>query len=116
MAGNVLGIGITGLSAAQSGLAVTGHNIANANTPGYTRQRVILEPVGGEADRFGVGRGVDVDPAVADQEAEQLHAAQHGGAGAFVILNSAVSPFSSFPSLSSPGAPPWCGLRFWPFF
>ncbi|HZJ82172.1 MAG TPA: flagellar hook-associated protein FlgK, partial [Clostridia bacterium] len=36
-----------GLFISQKGLDVTGHNIANANTPGYTRQRLIatsLEP------------------------------------------------------------------------
>jgi len=31
------------LTAQQSGLYTTGHNIANANTPGYTRQRVNFE-------------------------------------------------------------------------
>jgi len=32
------------LFAAQVGLQVTGNNIANANTPGYIRQRVALTP------------------------------------------------------------------------
>ncbi|MFZ0446586.1 MAG: flagellar basal body protein, partial [Bacillus sp. (in: firmicutes)] len=31
------------LASQQSALMTTGHNIANANTPGYTRQRVNLE-------------------------------------------------------------------------
>ncbi len=35
-------IGITGLNAAQAGLVTTGHNIANAATPGFSRQEVIL--------------------------------------------------------------------------
>ena len=35
-------IGLTGLSASQSALNVVGHNIANVNTPGYTRQRADL--------------------------------------------------------------------------
>lgn len=33
-----------GLNTAQSALYTTGHNVANANTPGYTRQRVNLTP------------------------------------------------------------------------
>ena len=37
MAG-MLSIGITGLNAAQAGLSTTSHNIANASTPGYSRQ------------------------------------------------------------------------------
>jgi flagellar hook-associated protein 1 FlgK len=40
MAGNLLSIGKSGLFAAQAGLSTTGHNIANANVPGYNRQVV----------------------------------------------------------------------------
>lgn len=36
----------TGLAAAQRALDATGQNIVNANTPGYSRQRVLLESVG----------------------------------------------------------------------
>lgn len=35
-------IGLSGLQAQQSALNVVGHNIANVNTPGYTRQRATL--------------------------------------------------------------------------
>ena len=43
MAGaDTLGIGISGLLAFQRELATTGHNISNANTPGYSRQVVEL--------------------------------------------------------------------------
>jgi flagellar hook-associated protein 1 FlgK len=35
-----LNVGLTGLFAAQRGLDVTAHNLANVNTPGYSRQRV----------------------------------------------------------------------------
>lgn len=41
MGTSILNIGASGLAAAQAGLLVTGHNIANAATPGYSRQ----EPV-----------------------------------------------------------------------
>ncbi len=37
---SLLGVSITGLKAAQSALSTTGHNISNANTAGYSRQRV----------------------------------------------------------------------------
>jgi flagellar hook-associated protein 1 FlgK len=37
----VFGIGISGMNAAQAGLVTTGHNIANASTPGYSRQEVV---------------------------------------------------------------------------
>lgn len=38
---SLLSIGRTGLLAAQTNLSVTGHNIANANVPGYNRQGAI---------------------------------------------------------------------------
>ncbi|WP_342119113.1 flagellar hook-associated protein FlgK [Pseudoduganella sp. OTU4001] len=37
----LFGIAKTGLMAAQTGLTTTGHNIANASTPGYSRQVVV---------------------------------------------------------------------------
>ena len=40
--GDMLGVGISGLLAFQRALATTGHNIANVNTAGYSRQRVGL--------------------------------------------------------------------------
>ena len=39
---NALYIGLSGLRTNQQGLNVTGHNISNVNTAGYTRQQVIL--------------------------------------------------------------------------
>ncbi len=38
--GDLLGIGKTGLFASKKSLEVTGHNMANVNTEGYSRQRV----------------------------------------------------------------------------
>ena len=40
MGGDVLGVSVSGLIAAQRNLSTTGHNIANANTEGYSRQKV----------------------------------------------------------------------------
>lgn len=53
MATNILGIGQSALTAAQVGLATTGHNIANAATPGYNRQVVIQGAA--MAQNFGAG-------------------------------------------------------------
>ncbi len=41
MGNSIFGIGMSGMNAAQAGLATTGHNISNASTPGFTRQEVI---------------------------------------------------------------------------
>jgi flagellar hook-associated protein 1 FlgK len=54
-------IGRSGLNAAQVGIQVTGNNLANAATPGYTRQQVFLNPAA--EYRLGnlmLGRGVEV--------------------------------------------------------
>jgi len=40
MGTSLLSIGVTGLNAAQAGILTTGHNIANASTPGYSRQQI----------------------------------------------------------------------------
>ena len=53
MGSNIFGIGKSALNAAQVGLSVTGHNIANASTPGYSRQVVIQGAA--KAQNFGYG-------------------------------------------------------------
>ena len=58
---DMLSTGVSGLLAFQSALDTTSHNIANASTPGYSRQQVQLTTQG--ADQLGkgwVGRGVAV--------------------------------------------------------
>lgn len=41
MASGLISVGISGIQAAQLGLLTAEHNITNANTAGYTRQRTI---------------------------------------------------------------------------
>ena len=61
-----LNVGLSSLYAQRRGLEVTGHNIANANTDGYSRQRVRLQSEGGPVvpaywSRWnGAGNGVTV--------------------------------------------------------
>jgi len=58
---DMMNAGVSGLLAMQRALDITSHNIANAQTPGYSRQRVELaatQPVS-SGDGF-VGRGVAV--------------------------------------------------------
>ena len=58
---NSLNIGYTGLSAAQVGISTTGHNIANAETEGYTRQRAITSANTPISTRNGsVGNGTEI--------------------------------------------------------
>jgi flagellar hook-associated protein 1 FlgK len=58
--GMVLSIAKDALAAQQYGINITGHNIANVNTPGYSRQSPLLEAK--KPERFGgvlLGRGVE---------------------------------------------------------
>ena len=58
---DLLNIGLSALISQQRALTTTSNNIANANTPGYTRQRVEL--VQRQAQRIGsdfLGTGVDI--------------------------------------------------------
>lgn len=58
---DLFGIGISALQAYQRALATTGHNVANANTPGYSRQRVLLSERPPQYTGAGfVGSGVQV--------------------------------------------------------
>ncbi|MCH8619016.1 flagellar hook-associated protein FlgK [Undibacterium sp. TS12] len=61
MGSNIFGVGQSALSAAQLGIATTGHNIANASTPGYNRQ-VILQAANEPQNLGGsfIGQGVSV--------------------------------------------------------
>lgn len=52
---------LSGMSAAQLGVATTQHNIANASTPGFTRQQIQVSSRAGQQTGAGfVGQGVDV--------------------------------------------------------
>lgn len=61
MSSSIFDIGLSALNAAQAGILVTGHNIANASTPGFSRQQVVQTtntPMATGAGFFG--QGVDV--------------------------------------------------------
>lgn len=57
----IINAGLSGVKAAQAGLASTGNNISNATTPGYNRQVVVqsaMDPIG---TGFGfIGQGTEV--------------------------------------------------------
>ncbi len=62
MSGSILSVALSGIQAAQAGLDTTSHNIANVNTPGYSRQKVVQSAQ--NAVLFGpgyVGSGVKLD-------------------------------------------------------
>jgi flagellar hook-associated protein 1 FlgK len=56
-----LNVATRALHASQTAIDITGQNIANANTEGYSRKRVNLEPDSRHDNAFGeIGMGVDV--------------------------------------------------------
>ncbi|MFA9275067.1 MAG: flagellar hook-associated protein FlgK [Candidatus Aquirickettsiella gammari] len=61
MGTNVLGIGQSALAAAQMGIATAGHNIANVNTPGYSRQ-IMLQSAAAAQNVGGsfIGQGTQI--------------------------------------------------------
>ena len=61
MTSSLLNIGSRSLAAAQGSLGTIAHNIANANTPGYSRQEAVLQTAGGMYTGAGFfGRGVEM--------------------------------------------------------
>ncbi|WP_040501376.1 flagellar hook-associated protein FlgK, partial [Ideonella sp. B508-1] len=58
---SLMSIGMRGMTAATASLDVTGHNIANANVKGYSRQQANLETAAGQFTGSGFfGKGVNV--------------------------------------------------------
>lgn len=61
MTTSILSIGKSALAAAQAGLSTTGHNIANAATPGFNRQVVVQSAAPSQNFGFGfMGQGTDI--------------------------------------------------------
>src|SRR5579871_6537025 len=62
MGNSIFGIGLSALNVAQRGLLVSGHNIGNAATPGYTRQQIDQSTNQAQATGSGfIGQGVQID-------------------------------------------------------
>jgi len=87
-----LNIGRSALTASQLGLSVTSNNMANASTPGYSRQTIDLAPIrGGFLGNAFIGRGVGIDGVgrkVDEAIASRLLAARSAEAGAAQRLSS----------------------------
>ncbi|WP_394211794.1 flagellar hook-associated protein FlgK [Enterovibrio calviensis] len=58
---NLINIAMTGLNANRVALEVTAQNVANINTPGYSRQQALTASIGGaKQDSLSAGMGVEV--------------------------------------------------------
>ena len=59
---SIMSIAKTALMTTQKSISVVSHNIANANTDGYSRQRAVLETrAPAEVGGLLFGRGVNID-------------------------------------------------------
>lgn len=79
------------ISANRAALQVTGHNISNVNTPGYTRQRTVLatnRPVNGNPGQIGTGVNADEIARVYDKYLEFQITTQKEYRGKSEILSS----------------------------
>jgi flagellar hook-associated protein 1 len=79
---------LSGLEAAQAAIDTTGQNIANANTPGYSRQRVVqtennpltipaLSSITGQGSQVGLGVDITTISRVRDQFLDSQYRAQN---------------------------------------
>lgn len=89
-----MNVGVSALTANQHALTVTGHNIANVNTPGYSRQTVDMNAQEGQQSGSGyIGRGVHVSTVVRrfdellGKQANAATAASKSDAARFNLLN-----------------------------
>lgn len=67
---DLLSLGLTGLRTSRNNLSVTGHNISNIDTPGYSRQRAIQvtnPPFGTGAGYLGTGSSTQTIERIVDQ-------------------------------------------------
>jgi flagellar hook-associated protein 1 FlgK len=87
-----LNVGRTGLNASQIGIQVAGNNMANAATPGYSRQIARLNPLrgGGAVPQISIGAGVvvsSIERQVDRAMQERLWATGSDQAGANALLS-----------------------------
>ena len=90
----ILNIGKSSLLAQQRAIQTTSHNIANANTPGYTRQRVNLSaspPVLAAAGMSGTGVTVVSTERIYDRFVEAQIVGQNGALGQWEAMDQTLS-------------------------
>jgi flagellar hook-associated protein 1 FlgK len=58
--GSVMNAAMRSITANQYALAVSSNNVANANNPDFSRQRLLMRPAGPDGGPWGIGMGVEV--------------------------------------------------------
>ncbi|GAB3421928.1 flagellar hook-associated protein FlgK [Massilia agilis] len=109
MAGDILSIGKSALFAAQAGLSTTGHNIANANVAGYSRQVVVQSttvPVDMGVGFFGTGTQVAQIKRFSDSFLDTQVRSSQTAKSAFDAFNAQISQLDNLLADSSAGLSP----------
>ena len=89
----LLGIGTSALSTFQRALSVTGQNVSNVNTPGYSRQQAILtetQPQNGRPGQIGTGVQVSEIRRSVDTFVDQQLLGSHQRLGQFTASQGAL--------------------------
>ena len=74
MSTGLIGIGLSGLAAAQAGMNTTSENISNVNTPGYSRESIIQVPADPVFSGGGyLGQGTEVTTVTRSYNQYQQH-------------------------------------------
>ncbi|KHK57997.1 flagellar hook protein FlgK [Ralstonia sp. A12] len=106
MSSSLLNIGATGLQVANINLQVTGNNIANANTPGYSRQEAVQTeniPLYAGVGYLGQGANVTTVKRIYDQFLTAQVQNGQAATSSADQLNSLVSGLSQYMSDSNSG-------------
>ncbi len=88
-----LSVALTGLNASQTAIDVTGQNISNANTEGYSRKQIDLQPLSRPDGTYGeMGMGVDVADITRIRDAflDQQIQSQSGQQGYYTQVDAAL--------------------------
>ena len=97
----LFGVGVSAMQAAYAQMRTTSHNISNVNTPGYSRQEVVLSTAGASQTGAGfVGRGVSIDTVV--RRYDQHLSAEVAGSKALAAADSTRAARST--STAAPGS------------
>ena len=106
---SIFNVGISGLNAAQAGVLTTSHNIANASTPGYTRQQIVQgtnTPTFSGAGFVGQGTHVETVRRIYDQFLGRQVLSAEAGAAEMDSYRAQISQIDNLLADSSAGLSP----------
>ncbi|HHS49362.1 MAG TPA: flagellar hook-associated protein FlgK [Desulfurella acetivorans] len=95
---DALNIGASGLNVAQNAINITGNNVANANTPGYTvKSPTITEsyPINTPAGQYGLGATIQTVTSARNQLLENTLGQQLNSQAYYQTLNDSLSQIQS---------------------